>query len=188
MSLTATKRERRKDMALASLLLAANRAPLGAIFAELVPTRQRATIIGIAYATSAASFGGTASYLNTWLAGIGVPWVFVGYMVLLCLTTMVVVLFMPATRGRELRWAPPPRRISARTAISSRNGATVCALDGGCVRIGTVSLAGDGRDIGTASPRSRRSTSTISWRLQVTAPIRIARWRSARYRSRRWEL
>jgi MFS transporter, MHS family, alpha-ketoglutarate permease len=90
-------------MALASLLLAANCAPLGAIFAELVPTRQRATIIGIAYATSAAIFGGTAPYLNTWLASIGVHWMFVGYMVLLCLTTMVVVLFMPETRGRELR-------------------------------------------------------------------------------------
>ncbi|MFV2195325.1 MFS transporter [Nocardiopsis sp. LOL_012] len=90
-------------MAAAAVLLAANCAPLGAVFAELVPTRQRATVIGIAYATSAAVLGGTAPYLNTWLASIGLHWVFVGYISVLCVITAVVVLFMPETRGRTLR-------------------------------------------------------------------------------------
>lgn len=90
-------------MALASILLAANCAPLGSVFAELVPTRQRATIIGIAYATSAAVLGGTAPYLNTWLASLGVHLLFVAYIVLLCVISTVVLLFMPETRGRELK-------------------------------------------------------------------------------------
>lgn len=90
-------------MALGSLLLAANCAPLGAVFTELVPTRLRATIIGMAYATSGAIFGGTAPYLNTWLATQGRHDLFVGYMVLLCLISTVVIVRMPETRGIPLR-------------------------------------------------------------------------------------
>lgn len=89
-------------MALASILIAANCAPLGAVFAELVPTRLRATVIGVAYATSAAIFGGTAPYLNTWFSSIGVHMIFVGYMILLCAITTIVLLFMPETRARDL--------------------------------------------------------------------------------------
>lgn len=41
-------------MAIASILMAANCAPVGAMFAELVPTRIRATVIGLTYAAAAA--------------------------------------------------------------------------------------------------------------------------------------
>ena len=89
-------------VALASILLAANCAPLGAVFAELVPTRLRATLIGIAYATSGAIFGGTAPYLNTWLSSIGLHVVFVVYIMVLCAVSTVVILTMPETRNRRL--------------------------------------------------------------------------------------
>ncbi|WP_312182722.1 MFS transporter [Arthrobacter sp.] len=89
-------------VALASILLAANCAPLGAVFAELVPTRLRATLIGIAYATSAAIFGGTAPYLNTWLSSIGMHVVFVIYIMVLCAVSTAVILTMPETRNRRL--------------------------------------------------------------------------------------
>ena len=90
-------------MAMGSLLLAANCAPLGAVFAELVPTRQRATLIGIGYATSGAIFGGTAPYLNTWFSSLGLHELFVGYMVLLCVISVLVIWRMPETAGRAFR-------------------------------------------------------------------------------------
>ncbi|MEB7504423.1 MFS transporter [Arthrobacter koreensis] len=89
-------------VALASILLAANCAPLGAVFAELVPTRLRATLIGIAYATSGAVFGGTAPYLNTWLSSIGLHVIFVVYIMVLCAVSTVVIVTMPETRNRRL--------------------------------------------------------------------------------------
>ncbi|TJY69376.1 MFS transporter [Arthrobacter sp. CAU 1506] len=90
-------------MAIGSVLLAANCAPLGAVFAELVPTRLRATIIGVGYATSGAVFGGTAPYLNTWLSSINMHWMFVIYMVILCLISVFVIVRMPETKGVQLR-------------------------------------------------------------------------------------
>ncbi|MGO1183041.1 MAG: MFS transporter [Micrococcaceae bacterium] len=90
-------------MAMGSVLLAANCAPLGAVFAELVPTRLRATLIGIGYATSGAIFGGTAPYLNTWFSSLGLHELFVGYMVVLCLISIVVIWRMPETVGRAFR-------------------------------------------------------------------------------------
>ncbi|MEW1981310.1 MFS transporter [Citricoccus sp. NPDC079358] len=90
-------------MAAGSVLLAANCAPLGAVFAELVPTKLRATLIGVGYATSGAIFGGTAPYLNTWLSSIGMHGLFVGYMIVLCLVSVVVIIKMPETARRDLR-------------------------------------------------------------------------------------
>lgn len=89
-------------MAAASVLMAANCAPLGAIFAELVPTRVRATIIGIGYATAGALLGGTAPYLNTWATSIGRHWLFVVYMIVLCAISTVVALVMRETKGKDL--------------------------------------------------------------------------------------
>lgn len=90
-------------MAIGSVLLAANCAPLGAVFAELVPTRLRATLIGLGYATSGAVFGGTAPYLNTWFSSIDMHGAFVGYMIVLCLISALVIARMPETKGTELR-------------------------------------------------------------------------------------
>lgn len=93
-------------MSAASVLLAANCAPLGAVFAELVPTHLRATIIGIGYATSGALLGGTAPYLNTWFSTLGMHWAFVIYMIVLCLISTVVAITMKETRDRDLRVDP----------------------------------------------------------------------------------
>lgn len=89
-------------MAGAILLISANCGPIGAVFAELVPTRSRATLIGVGYATSAAIFGGTAPYLNTWLSSQGRHLWFVGYLMALCAITTVTVLRMPETRDVDL--------------------------------------------------------------------------------------
>lgn len=90
-------------MCIAAVLISANTGPLGAAFAELVPTRERATVIGIGYATSAAIFGGTAPYLNTWLESIGMHWLYTAYLVVLCVISAVVIHFMPETSKDRLR-------------------------------------------------------------------------------------
>ena len=90
-------------MCIAGLLISANTGPLGATFAELVPTRERATVIGIGYATSAAIFGGTAPYLNTWLESLGLHWIYTAYLVVLCLISAVVIHGMRETNRDPLR-------------------------------------------------------------------------------------
>lgn len=90
-------------MCIAGLLCSANTGPLGATFAELVPTRERATVIGIGYATSAAIFGGTAPYLNTWLESLGMHWIYTAYLVVLCLISAVVISRMRETSRDPLR-------------------------------------------------------------------------------------
>lgn len=90
-------------MCVAGLLISANTGPLGATFAELVPTRERATVIGIGYATSAAIFGGTAPYLNTWLEALGMHWIYTTYLVVLCIISAVVIWRMRETSREPLR-------------------------------------------------------------------------------------
>jgi MFS transporter, MHS family, alpha-ketoglutarate permease len=87
------------SMAIASLVLAVACAPLGAIFTELVPTRVRATVVGMTYGGFSAVFGGTAPYLNTWLSSMGSHGYFVIYIIALCLLTLVVCLRMPETKN-----------------------------------------------------------------------------------------
>jgi MHS family alpha-ketoglutarate permease-like MFS transporter len=74
-----------------------------ALLAEQLPTRYRARTIGIANSLSVAIFGGTALYLNQWLYGLGLQWVFTLYFVLVCLAAAVAVWFMPERKGVELR-------------------------------------------------------------------------------------
>ncbi|EME67234.1 arabinose efflux permease family protein [Rhodococcus ruber BKS 20-38] len=90
-------------MALASVFLAVCCAPLGAIFTEQVPTRVRATVVGITYGGCAAVFGGSAPYLNTWLSGLGLHHLFVALLVVLALITAVVCWRMPETKGVAIR-------------------------------------------------------------------------------------
>ncbi|GAA3677359.1 MFS transporter [Arthrobacter ginkgonis] len=90
------------SMAIASLILALCCAPLGAIFTELVPTRVRATVVGITYGGFSAIFGGSAPYLNTWLSSIGLHNLFIGFTILLCLLTLVVCLRLPETKGLKM--------------------------------------------------------------------------------------
>ncbi|MEX5296115.1 MFS transporter [Kocuria sp. CPCC 205268] len=90
------------SMGIASVLLAAACAPLGAIFTELVPTRVRATVVGFTYGGASAVFGGSAPYLNTWLSSQGMHAVFVAALIAACLVTAAVTLRMPETRTVEL--------------------------------------------------------------------------------------
>lgn len=89
-------------MALASLILATCCAPLGAIFTELVPTRVRATVVGITYGGFSAVFGGTAPYLNTWLSSVGLHALFVGFVIMLCMLALAVCLRLPETKGMKM--------------------------------------------------------------------------------------
>ncbi|WP_370184816.1 MFS transporter [Rhodococcus wratislaviensis] len=90
-------------MAVASTILAVCCAPLGAIFTELVPTRVRATVVGITYGGFCAVFGGSAPYLNAWLSSVGLHYLFVTALVGLSLLTAVICRRMPETKGTPIR-------------------------------------------------------------------------------------
>lgn len=89
-------------MCVSLFVLAAWTAIAPAVYAELFPTRIRATGTAIPYSFCVAVFGGTAPYLQNWLAGLDRIEVFSGYLALLNLLTVVTILFMPETRGRPL--------------------------------------------------------------------------------------
>lgn len=76
-----------------------------AIMAEQLPTHQRAVGIGITSSLSVALFGGTAPYVNTWLASRGSHDLFTAYLILLCVATAIAVLTMRETRGVDLSTA-----------------------------------------------------------------------------------
>ncbi|MBZ8176660.1 MFS transporter [Corynebacterium poyangense] len=74
-----------------------------AMLAEQVPTRYRALIMGTAMPLAVALFGGTAPYLNTWLASIDMFWLFDGYIIAMTLGTAIVVGFRwKETKGIRL--------------------------------------------------------------------------------------
>jgi MHS family alpha-ketoglutarate permease-like MFS transporter len=73
-----------------------------AVYAELFPTRIRATGTAIPYSLTVALFGGTAPYLQNWLASMARMDIFSGYLTLLNVLTVVTILIMPETRGRPL--------------------------------------------------------------------------------------
>lgn len=84
-------------------------AMMGAIWpvvvAEQLPTRQRALGVGFVTSLSAAVFGGTAPYLNTWLTSLGKPEVFQIYLMVLGAVTLVTTFFIRETRGVRLEEA-----------------------------------------------------------------------------------
>ncbi|WP_020500485.1 MFS transporter [Sciscionella marina] len=73
-----------------------------ALFAELFSTRARAAGVGLAVSISAAIFGGTAPYLDSWLTARGFPEVFTGYAVVLALIGILALVRMPETKGIDL--------------------------------------------------------------------------------------
>ncbi|MFC0406689.1 MFS transporter [Roseomonas elaeocarpi] len=86
-----------------ALFVSLNNAVLGTVFAELFPTRVRASGIGIPYAICAAIFGGTAPMAATYLHGIGGPLYISLYVMLVCIITIATHVFLtPETRGRIL--------------------------------------------------------------------------------------
>jgi MHS family alpha-ketoglutarate permease-like MFS transporter len=76
-----------------------------AIMSEQLPTHQRAVGTGIASSGSVALFGGTAPYINTWLASQHMHGVFTAYVIVLCAATAVAVLTMRESRASDLAGA-----------------------------------------------------------------------------------
>jgi MHS family alpha-ketoglutarate permease-like MFS transporter len=89
-------------MSVSMFALAAWTSIAPAVYAELFPTRIRATGMAIPYSLTVAIFGGTAPYIQNWLASLDRMDIFSGYLALLNLLTVVTILFMPETRGRPL--------------------------------------------------------------------------------------
>lgn len=87
---------------IANGLLAAPSAITPAIMAEIFPTRHRVMGVAVPLAVTMALFGGTAPYLQTWLATSGYSWVFLWYVVVLLILTALTVVRMPETYRADL--------------------------------------------------------------------------------------
>ena len=74
-----------------------------ALIAEQFPPRHRAKGVGIAMSLGTAIFGGSALYLNQWFFGLGMPWLFTVYFMVICAIAAVAIWFMPETKGKDLR-------------------------------------------------------------------------------------
>ncbi len=83
--------------------VAMQNAVLGTVCAELFPTRIRTSGIGIPYAICAALFGGTAPMVATWLQVRGGGMLIAAYVILICLITLAVHIWVtPETSKRSL--------------------------------------------------------------------------------------
>lgn len=89
-------------MGLEMLFIGAGVAILPAVYAEMFPTRLRATGLAVPYSIAVAAFGGTAPYLQTWLGEVASSSVFVVYTGALLLVSAAVVVAMPETRAADL--------------------------------------------------------------------------------------
>ncbi|WP_190817139.1 MFS transporter [Saccharopolyspora pogona] len=89
-------------MIIALLVIAPGPAIMPTVFAELFPTRMRTTGTGFPYGIATAAFGGSAPYLQTWLASGGRGDVFLGYAVVLLVISAVVAYRMPETKDITL--------------------------------------------------------------------------------------
>ncbi|ALU73420.1 major facilitator transporter (plasmid) [Rhodococcus erythropolis R138] len=87
-------------VAIMSLAIGGVPAIFPAVLAELFPTEVRATGIGLPYALAVALFGGTAPYVQQYIAGLGgVDW-FAFYVMTLIVISIVATLTIPETRGK----------------------------------------------------------------------------------------
>nr|WP_290126398.1 MFS transporter [Cutibacterium avidum] len=82
------------------VLLGAYLAIAPAAYAELFPTKLRATGFGIPYAIAIAVFGGTAPYIMS--AWAKTPNRFVIYVIILLVISALTVLTLPETKGKNL--------------------------------------------------------------------------------------
>lgn len=87
---------------LALLVVSMAGALLSAVLSEAFPTKVRTQRIGFAYSVSVAVFGGTAPYLNGLFNSLDLSWLSSGWVVLLCLATIVAVVKLPETKGKDL--------------------------------------------------------------------------------------
>jgi MFS transporter, MHS family, alpha-ketoglutarate permease len=86
-----------------ALLLVAGASAIGpAYFAELFPTGIRAVGLGVPYSLTVALFGGTAPYLQTYLAQQHHGAAFSGWVIALLAITVVTIALTPETRNRDL--------------------------------------------------------------------------------------
>ncbi|AKT50735.1 MFS transporter [Arsenicicoccus sp. oral taxon 190] len=85
------------------VLLAAYLAIAPAVYAEMFPTDVRATGFGVPYAICIALFGGTAPYVQNWMASaIQWRWAFAAYAIVALLISAATVLTLPETRAKDL--------------------------------------------------------------------------------------
>lgn len=78
------------------------------VMAEQAPTEARSTSVGVWSSVGAALTGGTAPYLNTWLTGMGLEWVFSAYIIVLAIVTLITLRFTPETAGLTMDEIPLP--------------------------------------------------------------------------------
>lgn len=86
----------------AMIFVAAAGSILSAMMSEAFPTRMRTAGIGFAYSLSVAVFGGSAPYLNAMLIERDLGWLVNGYIIGLCVCTIVATLIMKETRAANL--------------------------------------------------------------------------------------
>ncbi|MDP5226320.1 MULTISPECIES: MFS transporter [Arthrobacter] len=92
------------SMSVMLVFIAAGASIAPAVYAELFPAKVRTAGVGIPYALAVAAFGGTAPYLQTLFTDVvKQPWMFNAYAVVLILVSIVVVLGLPETKGKDLR-------------------------------------------------------------------------------------
>jgi MFS transporter, MHS family, alpha-ketoglutarate permease len=90
-------------MSIALIFLAAFSSIGPAVYAEIFPTRIRATGLAVPYSIAVALFGGTAPYLQTYFASMHMTSTFIWYGIVLGLLSGLVVLTLPETKGIDLR-------------------------------------------------------------------------------------
>lgn len=89
-------------MSIAMVLIAFVVSMMPAALAELFPTHVRASGFAVPYSLAVALTGGTAPYLQSWLASRGQGDLFLGYTVATLLITAVAALLTPETNGKPL--------------------------------------------------------------------------------------
>lgn len=82
------------------VLLGAYLAIAPAAYAEMFPTKVRATGFGVPYSIAIAAFGGTAPLLLA--AWQGTPWLFPTYAIVLAVVSVGTVMTMPESKGKDL--------------------------------------------------------------------------------------
>lgn len=87
---------------LAMTLVAAAGSILSSFMSEAFPTKMRTAGIGFAYSLSVAVFGGSAPYLNAQFIEWDLYWLISGYIIALCVCTIIATLVMKETRGHDL--------------------------------------------------------------------------------------
>ncbi len=90
------------SLAIAQILIAAGASVGPAVYAEMFPTRVRAAGVGVPYSIAVALFGGTAPYLQSYFADSGTSAAFQWYALALLVISVITLIRMPETRGRDL--------------------------------------------------------------------------------------